>query len=134
LACRLSFVLAAFIPGATTNRESLGAAYDPVECIEGRPVDNGGLMTDQHSLCIVEGVHHHSSSIAKADLKDADMILPPPRFTYRCMVIAEFEEVAGNWQSTRDFWYAFDVWDICCGGELDSLSINGAARRGKLTR
>lgn len=85
-------------------------------------------MTDQHSLCIIEGVHHYSSSIAKADLKDAGMILPPPRFTYRCMVIAEFEEVAGNWQSTRDFGYAFDVGDICCGGELDSLSVNGVAR------
>jgi hypothetical protein len=50
------------------------------------------------------------------------------------MVIAEFKEVAGNWQSTGDFGYAFDVWDICCSGELDSLSINGVARQGKLTR
>ena len=90
-----------------------------MECIKRRAVDNGRLVADQHPLCIIERVHHHCTSIPQPDLKDADSVFPPPRLTDNGMIIAESEKVTSDGQGTRNFGYALDVGDICCGGDLD---------------
>jgi hypothetical protein len=44
------------------------------------------------------------------------------------MVIAELDQVASNWQRAGYLRYAFDVWDICRGGNLSAISIHGVCR------
>jgi hypothetical protein len=77
-------------------------------------------MSNQHSLGVVEGIDDNRSSIPKTDLEDAASVSAPPRLANRGMIVAKFEEVAGDGQRARNFWYAVDAWDICCGGDLES--------------
>jgi hypothetical protein len=41
-----------------------------MESIEGRPINNSGLVADQHSFRIVEGVYYDGPGVSEADLED----------------------------------------------------------------
>jgi hypothetical protein len=66
-------------------------------------IDNRILVTKKHLPAVLKGVDHNSSSVSKLDLKDRVAIFPPPSFTNSCMVFAEFEEMAENWNCSWNF-------------------------------
>jgi hypothetical protein len=89
-----------------------------MESIEGRPINNSGLVADQHSFRIVEGVYYDGPGVSEADLEDWSSVFAPPWFTDCGMIIPEGKQVTGDGQSSGYFWDAFNVWDICRGWDL----------------
>ncbi len=114
-----ALILTAFIPGAASDRETLRAAYDAVEGIESRSIDNGRLVSDEHTLCIVEGVDDYCARISESDLEDRLSIFPPPSLADRSMVFAKCKEMSSYWKCAGNFGNSFNVWNIRCGGDLD---------------
>jgi len=108
----------AFVPGRGADCEALGGRDDAVEGVEFWAVDDGGLVSYQNSLDVVEGVEDYGASVAKADLKDRVVVLFPPVFAYRGVVFAEVQEVAEERDGSWDFWDASDVGYIGPGRVL----------------
>ena len=46
--------------------------------VQSRPINNGRLMSQEHTLTVVEAVNYYSSRIAKLDLENRLLILMPP--------------------------------------------------------
>ena len=83
-----------------------------MKCIEGWPVDDGRLVANEHTLGILKGVDDHCTCVAQAYLEDGMVIAAPPALTYGSVVVAEFGEMADNWEGAGDFWNAFDYGNV----------------------
>lgn len=93
-----------------------------MECVQLRTVDDSVLVSKEHFLAVLKRIHHHSPRITQFDLKDRLVVLAPPLFTCACMVFAKFEKMTKDWDSARDLWQAFDIWDISGEGTLFEVS------------
>ena len=76
-----ALVLATGIPGAASNRETLGTADNSMEGVELGTVDHSVVVLHQDVTASFERVEDDCSSIAKLDLKDRVLVLAPPFLT-----------------------------------------------------
>lgn len=65
-------------------------------------------MANQHSLRILKRVDHNRTSIPESDLENWLAIASPPAFTNCRMVFSKFQQMSGDWESSRDLWDALD--------------------------
>ena len=73
-----ALILAALVPWAGADGEALRGAYDAMECVEGGAIDDGGLVADEHTLAVFEGVYYYCSCISEADLENGIVVFAPP--------------------------------------------------------
>lgn len=78
LAGGFPLVLTRGVPGTGPNGKSLSRRDDPVEGIQGGPINDCRLVADKHLPGVFKRADHHGPGIAQADLKDRLAIFPPP--------------------------------------------------------
>lgn len=83
-----------------------------MESVESRPVNDGGLVPDEHALAVVEGVYHHCSCVPETDLEDGPLVFAPPGLADSGMVRAEREEVPSYGKGEGDFGNASYKGDV----------------------
>jgi hypothetical protein len=77
-----------------------------------RTVNNSVLVLHQYVAACFKGVEDHGPGIAQLDLKDWEIILPPPFLARRSVILAELKQMAEDGQRTWDLGNASDFWNI----------------------
>lgn len=91
-----------------------------MEGVQRRPIYDGRLVTNEHLSAVIERIDDDGSRVAKPNLEDGLLVLLPPAFADRCVVITELQQVADDRPSSWDLGNALDVWDVCCSGPLSN--------------